>query len=93
MQNRPHSLFRLLLWSVLFLCLFDGRETASAQDCPTAADEIATDRPDVTNSSVVVPHGSLQPENGVDWTVSHGSNSLDGTNTRLRAELFTALSF
>lgn len=39
--------------------------------------------PTVTNSSVVVPYGSLQAENGVDWTVKHGSNVLDGTNTRL----------
>jgi Putative MetA-pathway of phenol degradation len=58
---------------------------ASAMDpCPTSADEIATDRPDVTNSSLVVPYGSLQAESGVDWTVTHGSNLLDGTNTRLR---------
>ena len=51
---------------------------------PTSADEIATDRPDVTNSSVVVPFGSLQVENGFDLTTQHGSNALDGTNTRLR---------
>jgi hypothetical protein len=43
-----------------------------------------SDRPDVTNSSLVVPFGSFQAENGVDWTVRHGSNALDGTNTRLR---------
>jgi Putative MetA-pathway of phenol degradation len=44
-----------------------------------------TDRPDVTNSSPVEPSGSLQAENGVDWIARHGSNSLDATNTRLRA--------
>jgi Putative MetA-pathway of phenol degradation len=55
-----------------------------ADDCPSAADEIATDRPNVSNSSLVVSLGSLQAENGVDWTVRHGSNALDGTNTRLR---------
>jgi hypothetical protein len=54
------------------------------QHCPTGADEIATDRPDVTNSSLVVPYGSLQAENGVDWSARHGTNVLDGTNTRLR---------
>jgi len=52
--------------------------------CPTDADEIATDRPDVTNSSLVVPLGSFQAENGIDWTVRHGSTALDGSNTRLR---------
>jgi hypothetical protein len=58
--------------------------SACADDCPTDANQIATDRPDVTNSSVVVPLGSFQAENGVDWTVRHGSNVLDGTTTRLR---------
>jgi hypothetical protein len=57
---------------------------AAGDSCPTSANEIVTDRPDVTNSSLVVPYGSLQAENGVDWTVKHGSNALDGTNTRLR---------
>src|ERR1700730_10365673 len=44
----------------------------------------ATDRPDVTKSSVVAPYGSLQAENGSDSTVKHGSNLLNGTNTRVR---------
>jgi hypothetical protein len=57
---------------------------ANAQDCPTPSDEIATDRPDVTNSSLVVPFGSLQAENGVDWRVQHRSNLIDGTNMGLR---------
>jgi hypothetical protein len=59
-------------------------KTDAADLCPTSADEIATDRPDVTNSSLVVPHGSLQAENGIDWTGKGGSNVLDGTNTRVR---------
>jgi hypothetical protein len=50
-------------------------------------------RPDVTNSSLVVPYGSLQAENGVDWTVSHGSNALDGTNTRLRLGIAPCTEF
>jgi hypothetical protein len=57
---------------------------AGDSGCPTAIDEIATDRPDVTNSSLVVPYGSVQAENGVDWSVRHTSNVLDGTNTRIR---------
>jgi hypothetical protein len=32
----------------------------------------------------VVPSGSLQAENGLDWIVRHGSNALAGTSTRLR---------
>jgi Putative MetA-pathway of phenol degradation len=58
--------------------------TSAADGCPTSADEISTDRPDVTNSSVVVPYGSLQAENGVDWTVRQGSNVVSGSETRLR---------
>jgi hypothetical protein len=36
-----------------------GAVDAQAESCPTAKDEIATDRPDVTNSSLVVPFGSF----------------------------------
>jgi len=58
--------------------------THAADGCPNSTSEISTDRPDVTNSSVVVPFGSLQMENGVDWTVRQGSNVVSGTETRLR---------
>src|SRR6202023_543201 len=58
--------------------------TFAADGCPKSADEISTDRPDVTNSSLVVPYGSLQVENGVDETRRQGSNVVSGTETRLR---------
>ncbi|MGZ3292348.1 MAG: transporter [Xanthobacteraceae bacterium] len=64
------------------ICLSTFRAAADA--CPKAGDEIATDRPDVTNSSLVVPVGSLQSENGVNVSAQDGSRILDGTNTRLR---------
>ena len=57
---------------------------ARADACPTAKDEIATDRPDVTNSSVVVPVGSLQSENGLNFRGLDGGQIIDGTNTRWR---------
>jgi hypothetical protein len=57
---------------------------ARADACPTARDEIATDRPDVTNSSLVVPTGSLQSENGVNISARDGGRFVDGTNTRWR---------
>lgn len=57
---------------------------AFADGCPDASQDIVTDRPSVTNSSVVVPTGSLQMENGVNWTVHPGQGALDGPNTRLR---------
>jgi hypothetical protein len=49
-------------------------------------DGVATDRPDVTNSTVVVPAGSLQIENGINVNARDGDRFLDGTNTRFRAE-------
>jgi hypothetical protein len=61
-----------------------GPVDAQAEGCPTANDEIATDRPDVTNSSLVVPVGSLQSENGVNFSARDGGRVLDGTNTRWR---------
>jgi len=40
--------------------------------------EIVTDRPDVTESAIVVPRGTLQAENGITWT-SNGSNNMVAT--------------
>jgi Putative MetA-pathway of phenol degradation len=57
---------------------------ARADACPTAKDEIATDRPDVTNSSLVVPVGSLQSENGTNFSARDGGRTIDGTNSRWR---------
>jgi hypothetical protein len=61
-----------------------GATLARADSCPSPQDEIATDRPDVTNSSLVVPVGSLQSENGVNISARDGGRTLDGTNTRWR---------
>lgn len=57
---------------------------AHAEGCPTAKDQIATDRPDVTNSSLVVPTGSLQNENGVNFSMRDDGRVIDGTNSRWR---------
>jgi hypothetical protein len=85
MFEKFRSASRLLLCGALvFAIVRSTRASCQADECPTDADEIATDRPDVTNSSVVVPFGSLQAENGIDWSVRHVSNVLDGTTTRLR---------
>jgi len=45
---------------------------------------MATDRPAVTNSSVVVPIGSLQAENGFLETGSQGQSVLDGPESLVR---------
>src|SRR5215469_10135837 len=74
----------LLIYVLLAIAAGSSCSHANAEGCPTNTDPIATDRPDVTNSSLVVPTGSLQAENGIDWSLHHGSDALDGTNTRLR---------
>jgi hypothetical protein len=45
---------------------------------PGQTSPIATDRPAVTDSSVVVPRGSLQMENGVQTTTAAGQRTIDG---------------
>jgi hypothetical protein len=57
---------------------------AFADACPKPGDEIATDRPDITNSSIVVPVGSLQSENGINFSVKGADRILDVTNSRFR---------
>ena len=58
---------------------------ASADQCPQTESPIETDRPDVTNSSLVVPQGSLQNENGINLSQpSAGGHEFDGTNSRWR---------
>src|SRR5258705_12647894 len=50
------------------LVVYHSIISAKADSCPSIKDEINTDRPDVTNSSVVTPPGSLQIENGVNFS-------------------------
>ena len=57
---------------------------AAAEGCTQPSAPIATDRPDTTNSSVVVPVGSLQNENGINVSRRDGADIFDGTNSRWR---------
>ena len=75
------------------LLLYHGTLSAKADSCPSIKDEIVTDRPDVTNSSVVIPAGSLQIENGVNLSARDGDRVIDGTNTRLRFGIANCLEF
>jgi hypothetical protein len=59
-------------------------QARAAEGCTQPSAPIATDRPDVTNSSVVVPVGSLQSENGANVSRRDGADIFDGTNSRLR---------
>src|SRR5271156_1489456 len=61
-----------------------GASAAWADQCPQKESPIATDRPDVTNSSLVVPQGSFQSENGINFNQRDGGHEFDGTDSRLR---------
>src|ERR1700751_4060545 len=82
-----------------FMTIIAGHARAEGENCPTPKDEIATDRPDVTNSSVVVPFGNFQSENGINTYSRDGGREIDGTNTRWRLgiapcfEIFVPLPF
>jgi hypothetical protein len=72
---------------VLLAFILGGMAPLHGQDQSPSVDAggpIATDRPAVTNSSVVVPAGSLQVENGFLETSSQGQNVLDGPESLVR---------
>jgi hypothetical protein len=88
----PMSIGKLAIVLAMLL-VYHSTIAAKADSCPGIGDEIATDRPDVTNSSVVVPAGSLQIENGINFSARDGDRFLDGTNTRLRAGIANCPEF
>jgi hypothetical protein len=58
---------------------------AQTYRCGTdATSTLATDRPQITNSSIVVPCGSLQFENGFQETSSSGQRGYDLPETSIR---------
>ena len=71
-------------WIVFVLVSGAFANSLAAEECSSKATDIATDRPDVTNSSVVVPQGSLQIESGVNWTARQGGPVIDGPASRVR---------
>jgi len=77
----------LIFFCALILSITAGTlaPQVRAQACgANAQSSIATDRPQITNSSVVVPCGSLQFENGFLETVNAGQRSFDFPETSMR---------
>jgi hypothetical protein len=73
--------------SVLVLVVTTGvlALQANAQACGASAQStIATDRPQITSSSIVVPCGSLQFENGFQETSNGGQHTYDLPETAVR---------
>jgi hypothetical protein len=67
-------------------CLFVllGAISAHGQTASDSVPVISTDRPSVANSSVVIPRGYLQVENGLLITNAQGQSVLDLPETDLR---------
>jgi outer membrane putative beta-barrel porin/alpha-amylase len=61
--------------------------TAACFNQASSTSEIVTDRPDITESSVVIPVGSLQVENGITWSADHGAQTVDLSETLIRVGL------
>ena len=79
-------MFRPLVTFVLALAALTPTVGAHAQSCGSnASSTIATDRPQITNSSIVVPCGSLQFENGFQQIGSGGRQGFDLPETSIRA--------
>jgi hypothetical protein len=80
-----HGPSRFIAITLFFLISGAFALQARAQKCgANAQSPISTDRPQVTNSSLVVPCGSLQFENGFEVTGTGGQHSPDFPETSIR---------
>ena len=82
-----HSAMLLRISTGLLAFILAGMMPLHGQDQPASAGApgpIATDRPAVTNSSVVVPAGSLQVEGGFLETGNQGQSIVDGPESLIR---------
>jgi hypothetical protein len=79
------ALYRAILVWFLFALVGSLLPPARAQPCgANAQSPIATDRPQITASSIVVPCGSLQFENGFEETGNGGQRGFDFPETSVR---------
>src|SRR5215470_14384551 len=71
---------------IMKVCAFstDKNEQQKKAEQKDQVPEIVTDRPDVTESSIVIPKGSLQAENGFTRTNRQANHSFDLSETLLR---------
>jgi hypothetical protein len=76
---------RSVVMALLFFIVGTFPVKSRAQTCGADAQSpLATDRPQVTNSSVVVPCGSLQFENGFQVAGTNGQHGPDFPETSIR---------
>ena len=70
--------------SVWLIAILGGTVVLSGQTQANSDEPISTDRPAIANSSVVVPQGSFQAENGLQVTNAQGQRTFDGPETLVR---------
>jgi len=87
--NHPGRALSHPLHIVLFALILLRTVPLRAQAAPDQEVIISTDRPSVSNSSVVVPQGGLQFENGLLVTHTQGQFVLDLPETNVRYGLFS----
>ena len=88
--RRMPRLFRAVLLFAVASCALP----APAQSCGFhAQDAISTDRPQITSSSIVVPCGSLQFENGFAETGNAGQRTFDLPETSVRLGILSKTEF
>jgi hypothetical protein len=80
-----------ILVSALVYTLIAGAPAGAQDQAATnpASSSITTDRPSVTDASIVVPAGSVQLENGFEDSVTQGLRTLDGPETLVRVGLLS----
>ena len=71
-------------WRLVVFTLFSVELNLTGLPQDTGDNVIVTDRPDITESAIVVPTASLQVENGATWTVGRHAKGLDICQSLLR---------
>src|SRR6266853_5480938 len=71
-------------WRLVVFTLFSVELNLTGMAQNTGDSEIVTDRPDITESAIVVPTASLQAENGATWTGGRHATGLDICQSLLR---------
>jgi hypothetical protein len=79
-------------WAFAFISIH-GSTCLAQSSLAQSGQEIVTDRPDITESSVVVPPGTLQIENGVTWTRDHRKSTVDFPESLLRLGVASRTEF
>jgi hypothetical protein len=70
--------------SAWLIAILAGAVLLRGQSQPSSDEPISTDQPAIAESSVVVPQGSFQVENGFLITADQGQRTLDGPETSMR---------